>query len=82
MNWQSEIKDKYKRSGWTVLNVMKLSDNGYPDLLCMKQGEIDVWIECKEGKDTLKPLQKYRIKELRKLGKVAFCLHKEKGVIF
>ena len=82
MNWQSEVKAKYQRSGWTVLNVMKLSDNGYPDLLCMKQGEVDIWIECKEGKDTLKPLQKYRIKELRELGKVAFCWHREKGVIF
>jgi len=82
MNWQSEVKAKYQRSGWTVLNVMKLSDNGYPDLLCMKQGEVDIWIECKEGKDTLKPLQEYRIKELRKLGKSAFCWHREKGVIF
>jgi len=52
-----------------------------PDLLCMKEGEIDIWIECKEGSDTLKPLQKFRIDQLRKLGKKAFCLHKEKGII-
>jgi len=47
----------------------------------MKEGEIDIWIECKEGSDTLKPLQKFRIDQLRKLGKKAFCLHKEKGII-
>ena len=53
-----------------------------PDLFCMKQGEIDTWIECKEGKDTLKELQKFRIDELIKLGKQAFCLHSEKGVVY
>ena len=48
----------------------------------MKQGEIDTWIECKEGKDTLKEMQKYRIDELIKLGKHAFCLHDVKGIIY
>ena len=53
-----------------------------PDLLCMKQNEIDTWIECKEGNDTIKAMQKYRIDELIKLGKIAFCLHNTKGVIY
>ena len=53
-----------------------------PDLLCMKSGEVDVWIECKEGGDTLKPMQKYRIDQLRKLNKIAICLHNEKGTIY
>ena len=53
-----------------------------PDLLCMKSGEVDVWIECKEGADTLKPLQKFRIDQLRKLNKIAICLHNEKGAIY
>lgn len=80
--FQTKVINQYKKNGWTVLNIIKLSDSGYPDLLCMKQGEIDIWIECKEGKDTLKEMQKYRIDELNKLGKLAFCLHDVKGLIY
>jgi len=80
--FQSKIIKQYEANGWTVLNIIRLSDNGFPDLLCMKLGETDTWIECKEGNDTLKPLQKFRIEQLRKLGKKAFCLHNEKGKIF
>lgn len=80
--FQSKIIKQYEANGWTVLNIIKLSDNGYPDLLCMKAGEVDTWIECKEGNDTLKELQKFRIKELIKLGKDAACLHDTKGKIF
>lgn len=80
--FQAKIIKQYESDGWTVLNIIKLSDNGYPDLLCMKEGEVDVWIECKEGADTLKPLQKFRIDQLRKLGKKALCLHSEKRLIY
>jgi hypothetical protein len=82
MKFQSKVIKDMEKQGYKVLNVIKLSENGYPDLLCMKNGEPDVWIECKEGKDTLKELQKYRIDELNKLGKIAYCLHKEKGIIY
>lgn len=80
--FQSKVIKQYESNGWTVLNIIKLSDNGFPDLLCMKLGEVDVWIECKEGGDTLKPMQKYRIDQLRKLDKIAICLHNEKGKIY
>lgn len=80
--FQTKIINQYKKNGWTVLNIIKLSDSGYPDLLCMKLGEVDTWIECKEGSDTLKEMQKYRIDELNKLGKLAFCIHNTKGIIY
>jgi len=80
--FQTKVINQYKKNGWTVLNVIKLSSAGYPDLLCMKAGEVDTWIECKEGNDTLKDLQKYRINELIKLGKQAFCLHNLKGIVY
>ena len=80
--FQSKIIKKYKSKGWTVLNIIKLSDSGYPDLLCMKSGEVDLWIECKEKNDTLKELQKYRIDELIKIGKKAICLQDIKGQIY
>lgn len=80
--FQTKTIKNYESNGWTVLNIGKIYQNGYPDLLCMKQGETDIWIECKERKDTLKELQKLRIDELNKLGKIAFCLHNTKGIIY
>ena len=81
-SFQKKLIKEYTQKGYTVLKTIRLNSNGYPDLLCMKLGETDTWIECKEGNDTLKPLQKFRIEQLRKLGKKAFCLHNEKGKIF
>lgn len=81
MGFQSKVKKEYESKGYTVLNIIRLGDNGYPDLLCMKDGEV-IWIECKEEKDTLKPLQKVRIKQLRDNGFEAFCLQDKKGKIY
>lgn len=80
--FQNKVIKEYKSKGYTVIKVMKLSANGYPDVLCMKNGETDIWIECKESNDTLKPLQKVRIDELRLLGKIAFCLKDGIGKIY
>ena len=38
-----------------------------PDLLCLKSNEPTIFIEVKEKKDDLKPLQGLRIDELNKL---------------
>ena len=80
--FQTKIINQFKKDGWTVLNVMKLSDSGYPDILCMKFGEVDRWIDCKEANDTLKELQMYRIDELNRLGKNAYCIQDTKGIIY
>lgn len=80
--FQSKIIKEYKSKGYTVLNIIKLSNSGYPDLLCMKFKEQDIWIECKEKNDTLKELQKQRIDELILLGKKAICLQDTKGQIY
>jgi len=79
--FQQKVIKKLKFKGWTALSVVKLSHNGYPDLLAMKNGKV-LWIECKEGKDTLKPLQKVRINELRINGFRAYCIHDKKGIIY
>jgi len=81
-NFQTKIKNRFIQKGYKVLKVIKLSENGFPDLQCLKNNCIDVWIESKEEKDTLKELQKVRINELIKLGKIAFCLQKGKGVVY
>lgn len=79
--FQTQVIRQYEEKGYRVLNIIKLSASGYPDLQCLKDGKI-IFIECKEDKDTLKPLQKFRIKELREMGFEAFALHNKKGVIF
>ena len=81
-NFQTKTIKNYESNGWTVLKIIRLSDNGYPDILCMKENETDIWIECKELSDTLKELQKQRIDELILLGKKAICLQDTKGQIY
>lgn len=69
---QTKIINEYKKRGYYVINLIKTNKNGLPDLLCLKDGEKPLFIECKEKSDTLKPLQEFRIKELKKLGFEAF----------
>lgn len=81
-NFQKKLIKEYQDKGYTVLKTIRLNSNAYPDLLCMKLGETDIWIESKESWDDLKPLQKLRIDQLNKLGKIAFCMQDTKGVIY
>jgi Holliday junction resolvase len=80
-NFQNKVKKQMQEQGYTVLKIIKLSDSGYPDLQCLKDGK-SVWIECKEKNDTLKPLQKLRIDQLIKQGFHAYCLQDGKGKIY
>ena len=79
--YQNKIKKQMEKEGYKVVSVIRLSQNGFPDLLCMKDGR-SVWIECKEKNDTLKPLQKYRIDELINNGFEAYCMQATKGRIY
>lgn len=81
MTYQEQLIKEYTDKGFKVLKTIRLNENGYPDLMLLKNGKV-FWIESKEGKDTLKPLQKKRIDELRANGFKAICLHKEKGKIY
>jgi len=71
--FQSKIIKEYEGKGYIVWNVIKLSDSGYPDLALFKDGKT-IFIECKEGNDTIKPMQKYRIDQLINEGFEAYCL--------
>ena len=79
---QTRVIKELKAKGYTALSVMKLSANGYPDVLGMKANVPDVWVECKEVNDTLKELQKHRINQLNEMGKIAFCYQDGKGIIY
>jgi len=82
MSYQTKIIKEMENKGYTVLKIVRLNKTGYPDLLCLKKDNPDVWIECKEKNDTLKELQKFRIDELIKLGKQAYCSQDTKGIIY
>lgn len=71
-----------KAQGYLVLKIIRLNENGYPDLLAIKENKPNKWIEVKESKDTLKPIQKLRIDELNKIGNIAYCLQDGKGIIY
>ena len=79
--FQTKIKKELEKNGFKVLKLIRLSENGYPDLLALKDGKAS-FIEIKEASDTLKPLQKHRIDELRELGFEAKCLQDGKGQIY
>tara|TARA_R110001632_G_scaffold24300_4_gene68002 strand:+ start:937 stop:1182 length:246 start_codon:yes stop_codon:yes gene_type:complete len=77
-NYQTKIIKEYENNGWMVINLIRTNKNGIPDLLCIKEGERPIFIECKEWNDTLKPLQKFRIKELLNYGVDAICMKDKK----
>lgn len=80
--YQKKLIKEFQSKGYTVLKTVRLNSNGYPDLLCMKLGETDIWIESKELGDDLKPLQQLRIDQLNALGKKAYCMQDTKGIIY
>lgn len=80
-SFQTKIINMYKKNGYTVLKIIRLNENGYPDLVCLKEGKIK-WIECKEVNDILNPLQKMRIDELRNNGFEAIVMQDTKGIIY
>jgi len=67
-NYQSKVIKKYEKLGYYVINLVKTNRNGIPDLLCLKKGEVPLFVECKGPGDTIKPLQEYRVRELKGLG--------------
>ena len=81
MSYQKIIIKEWEKKGYVVLKNIRLNKSGYPDLQCLKNG-LTVWIEVKELKDTLKPLQKLRIDQLRANGFKAFCIQFDKGIIY
>lgn len=72
---------KFKENGYEVINIIRFGSNGYPDYIAIKNG-VTIWFECKKDKDTIKPMQKFRIDFLNKSGFTAFCIHENEGLIY
>lgn len=66
--YQKKVMELYERKGYYVIKLIKTNKNGIGDLLCLKAGEAPLFIECKEKTDTVKPLQSYRGREVKKYG--------------
>ena len=79
--YQTKIIKQFEKDGYYVINLIRTNKNGITDLLCLRDGE-SIFIECKEANDTLKPLQKLRIDQLRIFGFKAYCMQDGKGIIY
>lgn len=64
---QTELIQHWKKKGYFVINLIKVSFAGLPDLICLKPNHV-VFVESKEKHDRLSELQKLKIKHLVKLG--------------
>lgn len=61
---QSKIIKRLELDGWFVLKLIKVSKNGIPDLLAVKENRT-IFIEVKQEHGKLSEIQRYRINELR-----------------
>lgn len=64
---QSQIIKRYEKLGYMVVKVLLCNKNGFPDLMLLKDGKAS-FIEVKRPGEKPRPLQEFRIKELRSLG--------------
>jgi len=64
---QARIIKRYEGMGWFVVKLNLTSTPGIPDLLCLRQGRA-MFIEVKRPKQKPRPLQQYRINQLREMG--------------
>ena len=76
--YQKKLIDKYEKEGYYVLKLIKTNKNGIPDLLCLKSDEPAIFIEVKAKNGVESELQKFRVKELKKRGFIAFFDRSEK----
>ena len=67
-SYQAKIIKQLEKDGWYVLKLITTNKNGIPDLLALKDGEKPWFKEMKAKKGRASELQKYRVKELNKLG--------------
>lgn len=64
---QAKIKKKLEADGYFVTKLTVTSTPGIPDLLAIKDGKV-LFIEVKQPKGPISPLQLHRHEELRSFG--------------
>lgn len=64
---QRRIIKRFQEQGYMVVKIIQCTANGFPDLMLLKDG-IARFIEVKRPGEQPRPLQVYRIQQLRQLG--------------
>jgi len=67
MNQQTKLKKIWKKKSYFVINLIRVTPFGVPDLIALKPNHV-VFIESKEKLDSLSPLQKIVLSKLTRLG--------------
>ena len=63
---QTKLIKHWRSLGYFVINLVKITPTGLPDLIALKPDEV-IFIESKEKWDKLSPLQIAKIEILKKL---------------
>ena len=63
---QTKLIKHWRSLGYFVINLVKITPSGLPDLIALKPDEV-IFIESKEKWDKLSPLQIAKIEILKKL---------------
>lgn len=71
---QSKIIKFLKKEGWLVIKTIRLSESGYPDIFCFRNGQT-IFIEVKTEKGKPSKLQEHRINDLISRGFKAFICY-------
>lgn len=64
---QARIIKRLEKEGYWVVKIILSSKPGFPDLLVLKDGKA-FFVEVKRPGEKPRPLQEYRMNELRELG--------------
>jgi len=67
MKQTERIVKHWKDKGYFVINLITSTPVGLPDYIALKPNEV-IFIESKEKRDKLSPLQKIRLEMLNKIG--------------
>lgn len=67
MRQQTRLKAKWKSKGYFVINLIRVTPIGLPDLICVKPNHV-LFVESKEKRDRLSKLQLIVLKKLTQSG--------------
>lgn len=67
MNQQTKLKKLWEGNGYMVINLIRITPIGLPDLICIKPDEV-IFVESKEKNDRLSALQRVWLNRLTKSG--------------
>lgn len=70
---QHNIIKRYEADGYIVVKIGLCNKGGFPDLMLLKDGKAS-FVEVKRPGQKPRPLQEYRLKELREAGFDTFVL--------